>query len=967
MSDFEMHDLESGFRVGEWWVFPEEGSLRRQEERRHLKPQPMAVLTLLAQRGGEIVSKQHIFDSIWAGAVVEDGALPRCISEIRSALGDDAREPRYIQTLRKRGYRLLLPIELARRADPSPRLRPRAGWQPLAAVGLLLAAALAISWLAGRRLTTGAEALATGASPTGAGPPRPVTAAVIGVTGLSSHPETRWLEPALTAMLTSELAVSDRLRTIPPGIVERMQQQLSIRSAHGSAGEMLARLRDSLGADHLILGTFLVTDSADGPSELRLDLKVYGNRRRIEAAVIETGTVDQLDDLVLLAGLRLRRELGAGAGLANQPSLAGTPRPADAAAARLYFQGLIHLRRFEVAAAIELLQRSTSADPSQPHAYLALARAWSDLGYDTRAGEAARTAVALSEELPREDRLWTEAEDHRIAGRWPEAIERLRELRLVASDNLEYGLELARRQLDAGRPDDAMQTLRELRERAGTGHSDPRIELAAGAAARLLGDHRRALAETTVARELADALAAPLVAAQALRQQAISFEALGRVAEAEAALQAAIERFAAAGDRSSEAHCRTRLAAWLENRGEVARAEALERSALQVFEEIQNRAGEAITLSRLAAHVWNAGEQAEAERMFRRSIDLLREIGDRTGEARVLNSFAVSRASHSAGPAAPLFGQALAIYREIGDQDGISTALINLGRCALLQGELQAALAHLGEAEVTLRRLGLPEGMAIALFNLGYARLLASDVEGATVALEEVIEIFRDTGSWRMLGRSLEALARARLAADDLAAARRFAEESLLLGEQQGHQPQVASSQIVLARILWSRGELAAAEAAAREAVAAADDSGYDTVRERALANLSETLLEAGKPLLARRVVGELATLPGSGMLSIRRARTELKIARVLAATAEPTRARELAEAVRVYALEKGAEGLRMEAELVGLELECQRGNAAAARRRLQELRLEADARGLAWLARRAARLSESQPASQAS
>lgn len=969
-----MHDdLDSGFRVGEWWVLPQEGSLRRHDGTRYLKPQPMALLTLLAHRGGEIVSKEEIFDSIWQGTAVEEGGLPRCISEIRSALGDDARDPRYIQTLRKRGYRLLLPVERgeqkpsdsqiapaedeARLEAASPRHPTR--WLRLAAPGLLLIAALAITWQAARQLATGTEALATARVPPAASGQTRV--AVLGVTSLSSQPATNWLAPALTEMLTTELAVHHRLRTVPVRVVEKMKEQLSISGAGNPDNAVLSRLVIGLGVDYAIQGTFLVSGTGGGGSDLRLDLKIYGDGPQIEAAVVETGTVDQLDDLVLLAGMRLRRELGAGKALANQPRLAGVPRPADPDAARLYFEGLTHLRRFESAAAIERLQRSITEDPTQPYAQLAMAQAWAGLGYDGRAAEAARTATELSDDLDSESRLWVEAEAMKVSGRWPEAIDRLRALRLIAPDNLEYGLELARAAVEAGRPSEALELLEELRDRASAGHRDPRIELGVAEATRRLSDHRRALAAATVAWELADELDARLVAAHALRLRAISLEALGQVTEADSALQEAAERFLAEGDRVFEAKCQIRLAAWLENRGDGARAEKLERSALAVFVETGNVYGEATALSRLAAHVWNGGDAAEAQRMFERSIDLLRQIGDRAGEAYALNSYAVSRAIHSAGGIVPLFEQVLAIHREVGDQDGINAALTNLGRAAVYDGRVKAAIAHLSEAAAIVRPLGLQEALAYALLNLGYARSLSGDVGGATAALAETVEIFRQTQNPRMLAESLEALAAARLAADDPDAARRFLEESLRLSEETGDGAQTASSKAMLSRALMAGEEVGAAEQAAREAVTMADESGNPLVRERARASLSEALLGAGKAQAALRLVPELDQLHESGKTpEANRARGRLTIARVLAACGELTRARELVEGVHAFATERGADGLRLEAELVGLGLEAHEGDRVAVRGRLQQLSRDASVHGMAWLARRAAHMADS-------
>src|SRR5512145_2492672 len=68
------------------------------------------VLRLLVERDGHPVSKQDLFASVWSNIVVSDDALTTCIQELRKALGDDARQPRYIETRHRYGYRFAAPV-----------------------------------------------------------------------------------------------------------------------------------------------------------------------------------------------------------------------------------------------------------------------------------------------------------------------------------------------------------------------------------------------------------------------------------------------------------------------------------------------------------------------------------------------------------------------------------------------------------------------------------------------------------------------------------------------------------------------------------------------------------------------------------------------------------------------------------------------------------------------------------------
>ena len=88
------------------------GELRRQGDRVKLPPQPFRVLELLVRRGGEVLTRADIRERIWSDSFVDfEQGLNFCIRQIREALGDTAEAPRFIETLPRRGYRFLLPVE----------------------------------------------------------------------------------------------------------------------------------------------------------------------------------------------------------------------------------------------------------------------------------------------------------------------------------------------------------------------------------------------------------------------------------------------------------------------------------------------------------------------------------------------------------------------------------------------------------------------------------------------------------------------------------------------------------------------------------------------------------------------------------------------------------------------------------------------------------------------------------------
>lgn len=85
-----------------------------------LTPKSLAILALLAERAGRVVTKHELFETLWPDTAVTDSALATCIQEIRHALDDDARNPRYIETLHRRGYRFIARTSLAADAETLP-------------------------------------------------------------------------------------------------------------------------------------------------------------------------------------------------------------------------------------------------------------------------------------------------------------------------------------------------------------------------------------------------------------------------------------------------------------------------------------------------------------------------------------------------------------------------------------------------------------------------------------------------------------------------------------------------------------------------------------------------------------------------------------------------------------------------------------------------------------------------------
>lgn len=151
------------FRVAEWWVDPSACRLTRDGEEIHLEPKVMQVLVHLADRSGQVMSRRELEELVWTDTVVGYEAVTNTVNKLRKTLEDDAREPRIIETIPKRGYRLVAevtpmesrPGEERREAnggplrdlrfpgDTTPRQGSRRAWVSVAMALILCAGVLA--------------------------------------------------------------------------------------------------------------------------------------------------------------------------------------------------------------------------------------------------------------------------------------------------------------------------------------------------------------------------------------------------------------------------------------------------------------------------------------------------------------------------------------------------------------------------------------------------------------------------------------------------------------------------------------------------------------------------------------------------------------------------------------------------------------------------------------------------------
>jgi tetratricopeptide (TPR) repeat protein/DNA-binding winged helix-turn-helix (wHTH) protein len=788
--------------------------LRKYGIRIKLQEQPFQMLSLLLANAGEVVTREELRQKLWtAHTFVDfDRSLNKAMTKLRSALGDSAESPRYIETVPRHGYRFLAEVRVTReeafviaaaqdssaedlRTRAAIVARPEAGLHHLsrsiylrlspdrrrayaiAATGLL-AVLTALGFLRIQQLVV------HGVSVAAAQPRRSI--AVLGFRNLSGNPQQAWLSTALSDWLMTELTAGEQLRAIPAEAVARMKRELSLSDADSLRTDTLSRIRKNLATDYVVVGSYVALDEkSDG--QIRLDLCLQDTQSGETVGIFsESGTGTHLLDLVSHAGERLREKLGVRAITNEEAAEVAISVPAKAEAARLYSEGLAELRVFDALAARGLLQKAVVLEPDYAPAHAALATTFLQLGYEEDAVAEAKKAFNLSTNLSRAERLLVEGRYHEISRNWDRAIEIYRALYDFFPDNLEYGLNLASAEVSANKWKEGLETVAVLRMLPAPLRDDPRIDLTESAAARSLGDTRRAEAALSRAAEKARAAGASLLLAKVRAAQAWLFENSGREEQVESAVREAMQLYVSANDQPGVAAVATLDAIAMERQGDYFGAKRKYEESLAIYMRSSNKTS-------IGAEHNNLG-------------DVLLYLGQ------------VGQAQRS-------YSAALNTYRDIGDQNGVALAKIGLGDVFLAVGRLNEARNMYADAAEICQQLGSRNRQAQALAGLGMLQQLQGNAEEAQKQEQEAIAMLEEVGNRSEAERVRMQLAELLLDEGKIAEADKTAQRSVEVFEEEKAGRSAALARLVLSGALLAEGRIAEARTVVGQVLTAATRS----------------------------------------------------------------------------------------------------------------------------------------------
>jgi tetratricopeptide (TPR) repeat protein len=399
-----------------------QGCVKRAGQEAYLRQQSFHVLVFLLERRQRLISKEELIENFWHDTAVTDNALVQCIAEIRKALGDEPRQPRFIKTIPRVGYRFVGAVELEENsaavktstssveaaADgksqrPLPRivklLKPRPG--------LILTAILALAGLGVLSWAVLRHSPSSRVDVTLSPAPGKKSLAVMYFENQSARPDLDWLREGLADMFITDLARTDKLM-----ILSRQQLHLLLnRIGHRSANDI--RLDDALDigrrshAEAVLLGSF-----ASLGEQILINVQLF-NTTSGQLATTDRIVVNRTADLLTqvdLLSLKLAAHLGVAPRDVREKAGLGDVMTGSVESYRYYSLGVSKAHAFENTKAIALLRKAIQLDPKFAMAYARIGYAYSVTDFLPEQGRPfLEKAFQLSDRLTTKDRLYVKA------------------------------------------------------------------------------------------------------------------------------------------------------------------------------------------------------------------------------------------------------------------------------------------------------------------------------------------------------------------------------------------------------------------------------------------------------------------------------------------------------------------------------------------------------------------------------
>jgi TolB-like protein/Tfp pilus assembly protein PilF len=360
----------------------------------------MDLLICLAAEPGKVVDKESLLAAVWGGAFVEEGVLSQAVHTLRKALEDDARQPRYVQTVPKRGYRLIAPVAAA--ALPDVPATPPAPTEPPP----LTAAVPAVRRRPWRRLLLvllGSAVVLTVWRLSRPAPPHgPLRIVVLPFETMGKSEDTYFAD-GLTEEITKDLASFASIRVTSRTSATAVQKK----------GQSLREIGRELDVDYALEGSVRWAEGPGGTPRVRITPQLIRvqDDTHVWADSYDRDVTDIFEVQAEISS-RVIRQLG----ITLMPGESGLPRrtpTGNLEAYRAYLRGLeLRNQPFyseeHIRSAVPMFERAVALDPGFAAAWAELSQTQSYLAFNSdqspaqieRARRPLERARALAPDLP---------------------------------------------------------------------------------------------------------------------------------------------------------------------------------------------------------------------------------------------------------------------------------------------------------------------------------------------------------------------------------------------------------------------------------------------------------------------------------------------------------------------------------------------------------------------------------------
>jgi eukaryotic-like serine/threonine-protein kinase len=543
--------------------------------------------------------------------------------------------------------------------------------------------------------------------------------------------------------------------------------------------EFLSKLH-RFGCRYVVYGTYMVIGSPGSRKVLWNIRLVDAKTGKSQGSITKNLTESELTDVIPGAAEDVREKLGVSLSPEEKRGV-NRSLPVNQEASQAYTTGVNQLQSFEYAKARDSFLAAVQADPNNAEIRSALAEAWWELGFETKAREEAKKAAEQANGLPDMKKALIQARYSSYSGQWDQAAKIYDSLWTLSPDNHQFALLLAKSQTSAGHYQEAVATLQKMEGKNLSDFAKGERELQLADVQEKLGNNTERLQAATSAVAIAKSLGGGLLQARAEIAQCLAMLDLGNIEQAPIVCADAVDINQKQEDDLGTARAKNSVANGYYLRGDLDKAEPLYQEALAIATRIGDKRDQAGALLNLGNIQYGKNNLRQARELYEKSIQVSTE---RTG----IN-------------------------------DDLLLAQQNRAVIIGALGNLPEEARLLQEVVDSANRVNDKGRLALALNNLCDSQLQSGEAAEARKSCERSLELMVETRDKAGEARTQQVFANLLLAGGDLPGAEKYYQQALRTQKELQSESDVAATQISLANLKIERLDFADAEKLAQESL----------------------------------------------------------------------------------------------------------------------------------------------------